>query len=399
MKTVVLAGGKPKNISVLVPEKRSKHCLRILGKPVIAYPIEAVSKALKGSEILLVHTWDDVVEEARRYYHGYIKPVKQDPEVDTIEEALLTVEPDLRDIDYFLLVYGDIILDEKALSSLLEVYYRQEPEAAVLTIPLEERFASTYGVAVVDVAGNVERVIEKPLSRDVAELPAYTLGGAYILPTTILDLIKKEKSLPRALNMIAKTGKMVAVHWSGLWIDIGYPADLLEAATLLLNRLKDVKISSKAVVESNTVIKPPVVIDDKAYIDHGAVIKGPVYIGRESFIGAHSFVRHYASIEEKVRVGAYTEVKHSIIQPYTVIDSHSFIGDSIVGENTCIGSHVITQNVLPSQETPPRLREQLVYTLKPGSKYKLGAIIGYNTRISPGKILSPGQTINPCTIY
>ncbi len=397
MKTVVLAGGEPRNIRVLVPEGRSKHCLRLLGKPVIAYPMEAVSSVLRGGEVVLVYTWDDVVVEARNHYRGYVRPVKQVG--GGIEEAILSTEPYLHDTDYFLLVYGDLVFDKEALTTLLEVFYRQEPSAAILTIPLEERFAPTYGVAVVNVSGNVERIIEKPVAREVSRLPAYTLGGVYILPTTILDMIKKEGSFPRALNRIASREKVVAVHWGGLWIDIGYPTDLLEATTLLLDKTKGLWISDKAVVESNTIIKPPAIIDDGAYIDHNAVIKGPVYIGKNTFIGAHSFVRHYTSIEEKVRVGAYTEVKHSIIQPYTIIDSHCFIGDSIVGENTSIGSHVVTQNVLPSQETPPRLREQLVYIVRPGAKYKLGAIIGYNTRISPGKILSPAQTIQPNTIY
>ncbi len=403
MKPVILAGGVSEKLSMLVPSGRSKHCLKILGKPVIYYPLSAIEKVVE-QDIILVYTYDDVLKEALRYSSRRVIGVEQ--RGAGIEGAILSVEKELGDTDYFLLVFGDLVFDPKALSSLLSVFYKLEPEATVLTIPLNERFISTYGVAIVDIDGTVKKVVEKPSSIEEVERPAYTLGGVYILPTWVLEYLKIGESLPEVINRIAREHRVVSVHWSGLWIDIGYPADLLEASRQLLDRLKGVYIAGDVEIADTVVIKPPVYIEDGVSIDHYAIIKGPVYIGRDSFIGAHSFLRHYTSLEGNNRIGAYTEVKNSILQPYVFIDSHSYIGDSIIGENTIVGPHTVTLNVLPRGEAPPRLREHIVSI--PSIKkptLKLGAIIGYNVRIGadtilyPQSIVPPETDIEPGTIY
>lgn len=403
LKPIVLAGGEPKRISVLVPPGRSKHTLRVLGKPVIYYPIHAIEEVFR-KDIVLVYSYEDVLREALRYSRRRVIGVKQ--RGHGIEAAIISASSELNDVDYFLLVYGDLIFDPKALSSLAEVFYSVEPTAAILTIPLEERFAYTYGVVTIDLSGLVKKVIEKPASVEEIERPAYTIGGVYMLPTWIIDYLEGGLSLPEALARITKDHKVVAVHWRDLWIDIGYPTDLLEASRLLLDRIRGIQLASDVEIEDTAIVKPPVVIESGVYIDHYSVIKGPVYIGRNCFIGAHSFIRHYTSLEERVRVGAYTEIKNSNLQPHIIIDSHCYLGDSVIGENTSIGSHVVTLNVVPGKETPPRLREHLVYpqTIKK-PVLKLGAIIGYNVKLGaetilyPQSIVPPETHLEPGTVY
>ena len=395
MKPVILAGGEPKRISVLVPSDRSKHTLHVLGKPIIYYPIHAIERVLR-QDIVLVYSYEDALKEALRHSRRRVIGVEQ--RGHGIEAAIISASDKLNDVDYFLLVYGDLIFDSQALSSLVEAFYSVEPAAAILTIPLEERFAYTYGVVSIDLGGLVKKVIEKPASIEEIERPAYTIGGVYILPTWIIDYLEGGLSLPEALAKIASDRKVIAVHWNGLWIDIGYPADLLEASRLLLDRIRGQYIADDVEIENTALIEPPAIIENGVYIDHYAVIKGPVYIGRNSFIGAHSFVRHYTSLEERIRIGAYTEVKNSNLQPHIVVDSFSYLGDSVIGENTSIGSHVVTLNVIPSEETPPRLRKHLVYpqTIKK-PVLKLGAIIGYNVKLGAGTILYPQSIVPPET--
>ncbi len=403
LKPVILAGGVSEKLSMLVPSGRSKHCLRILGKPVIYYPLNAVERVIE-QDIIVVYTFKDVLKDALKYSRRRVIGVEQ--RGSGIEGAILSAERELSDTDYFLLVFGDLIFDPNALSSLLGVFYKLEPTATVLTIPLNERFISTYGVAVVDIDGSVKKVVEKPSSIEEVEKPAYTLGGIYILPTWILDYLKIGETLPEVINRLAKEHRVVSVHWSGLWIDIGYPADLLEASRQLLDRMKGTHIGDDVEIAETAIVKPPAYIENGVIIDHYSVVKGPVYIGRDSFIGAHSFIRHYTSLESNNRIGAYTEVKNSILQPYVFIDSHCFIGDSIVGENTIVGPHTVTLNVLPRGEAPPRLREHIISipTIKK-PVLKLGAIIGYNVRIGsdtilyPQSIVPPETDIEPGTIY
>ncbi len=390
VKPVILAGGPPKALSSLVPPQRSKHTLRILGKPVLYYPLNAVQSVLR-SDTVIVYRYEDVEREALKYTLRPLQAVRQRGE--GIEDAILTASEKLNDTDYILLAYGDIVIDKIAIHRLVETHLALEPAATLLVLPPDTRYLYTYGAVETDLDGRAKRVVEKPESMDILEQPFYMLGGFYILPTAIIDYIEKGNSLVDAINKLAETGRVATVHWNGLWIDIGYPADLLEAARQLLDRERGVVIEGKAEIEDTAVIKPPAVIGRHTYIDHHAVIKGPVYIGENAFIGSHSFVRHYSDIEDHVRVGAYTEIKNTVIQPHTLTDSHVYLGDSVIGENTVIGSHVVTLNVLPSQEKPPRLREHLVRPPSSKAKLKLGAIIGHSCRIGAGTILYPNTEI------
>ncbi len=399
MKTLVLAAGKPREeLSVLVPPGQNKVLLRILGKPIIYYPLTAINKTLK-SEILLVYRSGEekVYQTAAKYIDTIMTPIPQ-YDGNSVTDALLIAAEKLGDTDYFLLVFGDIVFSEDAIAQVLSTHLTQDLEATILVTPLVPEYAYTYGVVRVDEEGYVKRVIENP--QIVAEEPYYVTGGIYILPTYILDEIKrKNMSFPQALNHLAQNGKMKAVYWSGLWIDIGYPWDLLEAVHQLMSRMNKTIIARSAEIENNVVIEGPAIIDDGVYIDHYAVIKGPVYIGKNSFIGTHSFVRHFTDLEKKTRIGAFAEVKNTITQPYTLLDSKVILADSIIGENTIIGANSITLNILPEQEKYPRLRTHLV---KPTSikvhKRKLGAIIGYNVKINPATIISPGSIIKPNSV-
>ncbi|MET1159369.1 MAG: NDP-sugar synthase [Thermoprotei archaeon] len=396
MKNLVLAGGRAsKELSVLVPKGKNKVLLRIMGKPIIYYSLTSLQKVNRTQTILVYRAGEEsVYQEASNYSIEPLIPVTQ-ISGNTVHEAIIAASSKLEDTDYFFLIFGDLVIEEEALSQLLSIHLSEEPDATVLAVPIEPKHIETYGLLVVDEYNRVSRVVE---GKTAVSGPLYITGGAYILPTWILDYLEKNYTLPQALDEIARKGRVRAVNWSGLWIDIGYPTDLLEAAYQLLSRVKGKIISDKAEVESTAVIEGPVIIEDKAYVDHYAVIKGPAYIGRSVFVGAHSFVRDYTDLEEKTRIGAYTEIRYSVLQPYVSTHSRVLIMDSIIGENTVLESNITILNVLPEEEEPPRLRTHIVS--KPQSKIKkLGAVIGYNSKIHAGVVIKPGSIIEPNTVY
>ncbi len=392
IKNLILAGGRAKpELSVLIPPGKNKVLLRILGKPVIYYPLTSIQR-VNRVETILVYRFgeEEVYREASKHSIEQLTPIQQ-VSGDSVNEAILSAEPRLRDTDYFFLLFGDIVLSHEALDILINTHLSMEPDATVLIVPYDPEYAETYGLAIIDDEWNIKRVISGVDAKNYKN-PLYIIGGAYILPTSILDLLEKKHTLPEAINIIANRGRVKTVLWDRLWIDIGYPSDLLEATYQLLSTVKESRINSKAEIESSTIIKGPVIIEDKTYIDHNVVIKGPAYIGKGSFIGAHSFIREYTDIEEHVRIGSYNEVKKSNIQPYTLLDTRVIVVDSIIGENSIIGPNTITLNILPEEEKPPRLRTHIV---NPPIKIikKLGAIIGYNTKIGASTIITPGKTI------
>lgn len=387
---VLAAGGAKPELSVLVPPGKNKVLLKILGKPILYYPLTSVQRVNRAETILVYREGEEkVAETAARISLEALVPVKQ-VEGTAVRDAILSAESKLGDVDYFFLVYGDIIIEPEAFNLLLSMHFTEEPDATILIVPYDPEYAETYGLVIIDEEGYAKKIISGEQAREADQ--TYIVGGIYILPTTILDYLAKNHTLPEAINKLAENSRVKTVLWNKLWIDIGYPSDILEATYHLLSQLEHSRISRKAEIESTAIIKGPVIIDDHTYIDHYTVIKGPVYIGKHVFIGAHSFVREYSDIEYKVRIGAYNEIKKSNIQPYSLLDSKVTILDSIIGENCIIGTNTTILNVLPEKEKPPRLRTHLVY---PPTKTvrKMGAVIGYNTSIKSSTTISPGSII------
>lgn len=85
-------------------------------------------------------------------------------------------------------------------------------------------------------------------------------------------------------------------------------------------------------------------------------------------------------------------MENTNIQLHVVIDSFTYIGDSVIGESSCIGSHVATLNLLPDEKTPPRLREHLATprSLKKLPR-RLRATVGYGARIALAQLYTLNQ--------
>lgn len=397
MKNLVLAGGRAsRELSVLVPEGRNKVLLRVLGKPVIYYSLRGLQRTNRAETVLVYRSGEEeVYREAARHSEAAITPVVQE-RGNSVHEAILCAESKLRDTSYFFLAFGDLVLDEEAFSQVASHHLSEEPDATVLAVPVEPRHVETYGLVVVDEYGHARKVVDGPISAKIEE-PLYAIGGVYVLPTWILDLLERGYTLPQAIGEVASRGRVRVVHWSGLWIDVGYPADLLEASYQLLSRMRGQAVEGGAEVEPSAVVEGPVRVERGAYVDHCAVIKGPAYIGEGSFVGAHSFIRSFVDLESEVWLGAYNEVRHSSLQPRVVTHSRVTIMDSVVGEGAVFEANITLLNVLPEHEHPPRLRTHIHE--RPGERLrKMGSVIGYRCRISTNRVLSPGTILEPNTV-
>lgn len=105
-------------------------------------------------------------------------------------------------------------------------------------------------------------------------------------------------------------------------------------------------------------------------------------------------IRPGVVIGDNVVVGHSCEVKHSIVQNKAKVQSFTFIGDSIIGKSTRVGSGTILAN---------RRFDQANIEIKiNGEKYNtssdfFGAIIGDNSRLGANVVTVPGTFIGPYT--
>lgn len=156
---------------------------------------------------------------------------------------------------------------------------------------------------------------------------------------------------------------------------------------------KDVKVN-KATVGEFCSITGNYFIDEGTKIHSNVTIEGPVMIGKNVEIQSGALIRPGTIIGDNASVGHASEVKHSILQNKAKVASLAFVGDSILGKSTRIGSGVIVAN--------RRFDQKTVEAKVNGEKISLetdffGAIIGDSSRLGANAVSVPGTLIGPYT--
>lgn len=102
-------------------------------------------------------------------------------------------------------------------------------------------------------------------------------------------------------------------------------------------------------IENDVIIEPNVVILPKVKIHNNVEIKAFSYledceIKSGAIIGPFARIRPATTIEENAKVGNFCEIKKSTIGKGTKVNHLTYIGDTIIGENTNVGAGTITCN-------------------------------------------------------
>jgi glucose-1-phosphate thymidylyltransferase len=378
---VVLAGGVGERIKVLTGGK-PKALLSLLGRYLVEYVLDNIVKLGFKNVFIVVNdprNFEDIANRYGKQLRIEVIPQKK-PE---IEGAILSVRDAIN--SDFILVYGDVIAPTEMYKELVSLY--AEGKYGVVLVPEEE--AEEYTVAKLKELSTIDVFVSGSSIFDTSGY--YAVGGAYVLPKEFLDYIETYSNFINALNTINKNYKLRPTIWSGWWIDIEYPWDLLRATLYVLHHLDKTIISSTARISTTSAIEGSVIIDDNVEVDHFAIIKGPVYIGRNCYIGSHTLIRSYVSLEGNNVVGAYSEIVWSSIQKNTTIGSRSYIGFSVIGEDSTIEPGVVTLNIIPEHMRIARA----IRIERRGREYiKVGAIIGSRARVKAYTVLKPCEIVS-----
>lgn len=348
MKAVILAAGKGENL-LPYTEREQKEAIEIVGKAVVRYVVEGLWKGGIREFVVVVNEKGKQIEDALDGIDASIEFVKQTtPGISgAIRDGMERVE------DMFVLAFGDIVAPESFYIELMRKY-NETGKPVLSTVPVYEGL-DTYGLVKLN-----ERL------HIVKEGSTLALAGAYVLP---------KGEFLEFLDYLESIGdKSTYFIWSGPWVDVGFPEDLLTAIENLLNK-RDSQISNKATISSTAIIGKNVIIEEGAVVEDYAIVKGPAYIGKNAYIGSFSLIRDYSSVEEGAIIGAYSEIAHSLIGRKATIGSKSYITHSVIGTEARLGASVITA----SYPVP----------LKRRGARKFGALI------SPGRELSHGSLVGP----
>lgn len=136
------------------------------------------------------------------------------------------------------------------------------------------------------------------------------------------------------------------------------------------------------------------IIGENTKISDFTTIVGPVIIGKNVKIMPGVFIRPYTIIGDNCEIGHGSEIKHAIIMNNAKIASHTFVGDSIVGYKSRVGSGTILANRRFDQGMIVLKKDEEIIDLH--SDF-FGSIIGDQTRLGANVTAYPGTFIGKNT--
>jgi glucose-1-phosphate thymidylyltransferase len=323
VKALVLAGGAGSRLRPLT-HTSAKQLVPVANKPILFYGLEAIAAAgITEVGIIVGDTRREVmaaVGDGSRW--GLQVTYLPQLEPHGLAHCVLIARDFLGDDD-FLMYLGDNLLE----ASVAEVVAGFRRSATVLLRQVED--PRQFGVAELDDAGRVVRLVEKP-----ADPPSnLALVGVYVFDHHVHEAVaaiqpsgRGELEITDAIQWLVDHGHEVhAQELTGWWIDTGKKDPLLEANRLLLERIErriDGTVDEASTVEGRVVLEPGAVIVR-------STVRGPVVIGAGTTI-TDSFVGPFTAIGDRCEVVG-SEIDHSVVLEGSRIIDAGRIVDSLLG--------------------------------------------------------------------
>ncbi len=391
MKAVLLAAGAGERLMPLTAS-RPKHLIKIAGKPILQFCLEAVKKA-GINEVIIVTRY--MSEAIRSYFSDgeklglkitYLEQGKLSGTGNAAEVAEPYIDGD------FVLIYGDLLFDQDAVKNILKKF-RNGSNAAVVTVVQVDR-PENYGIVEQDSEGKVKRLVEKPA---VGKAPSNLANaGIYAFSKEVFNGIRRTKAsirgeweLTDAITLLVEEGKTVCTLElsKGDWFDIGRPWDLLDANDWALKHMEH-RVLGK--VEQGAHLIGPVTVAESARVRSGAYIEGPAFIDEEADVGPNCYIRSGTSLGKKVRIGNAVEIKNSLIMDGTHIGHLSYMGDSVIGEKCNLGAGTIVANLrFDNGNVEMTIKGKVVDT----GRRKLGVVMGDKVKTGIKSMFMPGVKV------
>jgi glucose-1-phosphate thymidylyltransferase len=334
MKGLILSGGAGTRLRPIT-HTSAKQLVPIANKPILFYGIEDMAAAgIVDIGIIVGDTRQEImaaVGDGSRF-GVRVTYIPQEAPLGLAHCVLIARE--FLGGDDFVMYLGDNML-EQGLSEFVAEFESDRakaskaPAAQILLARVPNPTA--FGVAEVDAAGEVVRLVEKPAvpPSDLA------LVGVYLFDRTIHDAVasitpsaRGELEITDAIQWLIDNGHRVrheVLH--GWWIDTGKKDPLLECNRLVLDTLEP-RVAGK--VDETSTVEGRVVIEEGASLVNSRV-RGPAIIGVGTAL-VNSYVGPYSSIAAGCEI-VDSELEHSVVLERSRIDGISRITDSLIGRD------------------------------------------------------------------
>jgi mannose-1-phosphate guanylyltransferase len=310
MKAMILAAGKGTRVRPLTYDL-PKPMIPVLGKPVMAYLIEHLSKhGVTEIMVNVAHLHEKIEEyfgEGEQFgvqigysFEGY---TKEDGEVVAVPIGSAGGMKKIQEFGGFfddttIVLCGDALIDLDLKAALLE-HRRKGAMATVITKEVPWDKVSSYGVVVTDKEGRITQFQEKPKQEEA--LSNFISTGIYIFEPEILNLIPSGVEFDigsQLFPLLVERGLPFYAQGRPFnWLDIGSVSDYWEVLQNVLTGevnhmdVPGIQIEpglwtglNTSIDWEGTTIKGPVYIGSGVKIEAGSTIVGPTWIGHGSHI-------------------------------------------------------------------------------------------------------------------
>ncbi len=382
MKIIILAGGEGKR---MWPIQTDKCLIPFLGKPLLYHNLKQVKENLDGEFIIIVNprSKDGVEYVAKQLQLSYTIAIQGEPKgmADAILSAKDLIEGEV------LVLNAEDQLDHKVYIEVI----KSRADVVVAGLKMDQYFPGGY---IKKGKGNrVEGIVEKPGKgnepSDLVKLVVdYFKDGKRLVEYLQKAQSDRDDIYEVALDQMIKDGVEVKfVEYSGIWIPLKYPWQILDILSYLLSKIEQ-NISPKANVSDKAIISGPVVVEEGARIFEGAVIKGPCYIGKNVIVGNNSMVRE-SNLEEGCVTGFSSDITRSYIGANSWFHTN-YIGDSVIEGDFGMGSGAVLANLRLDDHT---IRVHVNGELIDSGRHKLGLIVGKGSRVGVNASTMPGVKV------
>ncbi|MFB6112690.1 MAG: bifunctional sugar-1-phosphate nucleotidylyltransferase/acetyltransferase [Halodesulfurarchaeum sp.] len=390
MQTVLLAAGEGTRMRPLTSAV-PKPMLPVAGSPLLEHTIEAAIDAGASRIVLVIgYEGDTIVEHFGDRYRStqieYARQTEQRGTAHAVESAIESLEE-----GPFAVLNGDALYDPGSLSRLFEA------GPAIGSFRVDN--PGDYGVLELD-DDVLHDVREKPQdpSSDLINAGAYVFPEAARSWLDVETSSRGERELTDVLERAIERTTIRAVQFDR-WLDVGRPFELLEANEWKLGEL-DRRIDGD--VHESAEIRGDVVIEPGAEVRSGVVISGPVRVKSGASVGPNAYVRGATLLESDVHVGHAVEIKNSVLMSGTNVGHLSYVGDSVIGQESNFGAGTTVANLRHDGDDVTMTskgdrvstgRRKFGVVCGPGVKTGINTSLNAGVTLPEGGTTAPGETV------
>ncbi|PSP39449.1 nucleotidyl transferase [Halobacteriales archaeon QH_7_65_31] len=366
---VVLAAGEGTRLRPLT-QTRPKPMLPVCNRPIVEYVLDALVDAGVSELVLVVgykrgRVQDHIGSTYRGHPVTYVHQRKQLGSGHALLQAREAVDGP------FVSVNGDRVIDPQTVADVLDGF---DGETATMAVR-EHANATAYPNGAVRLDdGRVTELVEQPDD-------PYRLinAGVYAFPSGWFDRLAAtgrrdgDLYLPDAIVELTAERAVLGVRTEGLWVDITYPWDLLEAT----RRLLDAGLADERTAD------PGVYVHETARVHDRATLQAPVVVGPDAEIAAGVVVGPNTALGRNVTIAANATVERSLIGADTRIGSGTTLRDCVTGTAGEFGPGVVVPGGVADVHIGTDVHEN----------ERLGAIAGDRVTLRGGACCEPGTVL------